>query len=133
MVANKPYQAYKQNSVNTASPGELTVLLFNGCLKFIKLAKMAIDENNVEQRNTNLIKAQDIIQELMVTLDMKVELSTSLLQMYDYLYRRLIEANTKNSVDILNEVEGYVVEFRDTWKQAVQLAKKPQLVESGQA
>lgn len=133
LVANKPYQAYKQNSVNTASPGELTVLLFNGCLKFIKLAKMAIDEKNIEQRNINLIKAQNIIQELMVTLDMKVELSNSLLQMYDYMYRRLIEANTKNSIDILNEVEGYVVEFRDTWKQAVQLAKKPQMVESGQA
>ena len=133
MVAGTPYQAYKQNSVNTASPGELTVMLFNGCLKFIKLAKLAIEEKNIEQRNVNLIKAQDIIHELMVTLDMKVDISKSLLQMYDYIHSRLIEANTKNSIDILNEVEGYVTEFRDTWKQAIQLAKKPQMAESGQA
>lgn len=133
MVAGTPYQAYKQNSVNTASPGELTVMLFNGCLKFIKMAKLAIEEKNIEQRNLNLIKAQDIIHELMVTLDMKVDISKSLLQMYDYIHSRLIEANTKNSTDILNEVEGYVTEFRDTWKQAIQLAKKPQMAESGQA
>jgi flagellar protein FliS len=133
VVAGTPYQAYKQNSVNTASPGELTVMLFNGCLKFIKLAKLAIEEKNIEQRNVNLIKAQDIIHELMVTLDMKVDISKSLLQMYDYIHSRLIEANTKNSIDILNEVEGYVTEFRDTWKQAIQLAKKPQMAESGQA
>jgi len=132
LVANNPYQAYKQNSVNTASPGELTILLFNGCLKFIKLAKMAIDEENIEERNTNLIKAQNIIHELMVTLDMNVEISNQLLQMYDYIHRRLIEANTKNSIEILNEVEGYVLEFRDTWKQVIQLAKKPQMAESGQ-
>jgi flagellar secretion chaperone FliS len=133
VVAGTPYQAYKQNSVNTASPGELTVMLFNGCLKFIKMAKLAIEEKNIEQRNLNLIKAQDIIHELMVTLDMKVDISKSLLQMYDYIHSRLIEANTKNSTDILNEVEGYVTEFRDTWKQAIQLAKKPQMPESGQA
>ncbi len=132
LVVNKPYQAYKQNSVNTASSGELTIMLYNGCLKFITLAKMAINEKNIEERNKNLIKAQNIIHELMVTLDMKVEISNQLLQMYDYLYRRLIEANTKASVEILDEVEGYVVEFRDTWKQAIQLAKKPQMAESGQ-
>ncbi|MBU8881204.1 flagellar export chaperone FliS [Bacillus sp. FJAT-29790] len=132
MSVHKPYQAYKQNSVNTASQGELTLLLYNGCLKFIKLAKLAIEDNNIEQRNTNLMKAQDIIHELMITLDMKVEISKSLLQMYDYMHRRLIEANTKNSLEILDEVERYVNEFRDTWKQVMQLAKKP-LVESGQA
>lgn len=128
----QPYQAYKQNSVNTASPAELTLMLYNGCLKFIKLAKIGIESSNIEQKHTNLLKAQDIIQELMVTLDMKVELSKSLLQMYDYLYNRLIEANTKNSIELLDEVEGFVTEFRDTWKEVMKLAKKPQMAESGQ-
>lgn len=131
MLANKQYQAYQQNSVNTATPGELTVLLFNGCLKFIKLAKMGIEEKNIEQRNTNLIKAQNIMQELMITLDMNVEVSKNLLTMYDYLYHRLIEANTKNNTEILDEVEGHVKEFRDTWKEVIQLAKKPQMAEGG--
>lgn len=132
MAMNQPLQAYKQNSVNTASPAELTLLLYNGCLKFIKFAKIAIEENNIEQRHINLGKAQDIIQELMVTLNMDVEVSKNLLQMYDYIHRRLIEANTKNDVEILNEVEGFIISFRDTWKEAMQISKK-QYVESGRA
>ncbi|MDQ0157103.1 flagellar export chaperone FliS [Robertmurraya andreesenii] len=132
MAMQQPYQAYKQNSVNTASPAELTLMLYNGCLRFIKLAKLGIEANDIEQRHTNLLKAQNIVQELMVTLDMNVEISKNLLQMYDYLYHRLIEANTKNSVEILDEVEGFVLEFRDTWKEVMKLAKKPQMAESGQ-
>lgn len=133
LIANKQLDVYKQNSVQTATPGELTIMLYNGCLKFIKLAKLAINDGNIEERNTNLLKAQNIVQELMVTLNMDVPISENLLRIYDYMYRRLIEANTKDSIEILNEVEIYVVEFRDTWKQAVQLTKKPQMVESGQA
>lgn len=128
-----PHQAYKQNSVNTATPGELTLLLYNGCLKFMKLAKIAIQENNIEQRNINLIKAQNVVQELMLTLNMDVEISKSMMQMYDYIFQRLIEANTKNSIEIIDEVEGYVLEFRNTWKEVIQLAKKPQYAESGKA
>lgn len=133
MSVYQPYQAYKQNSVNTATPAELTLMLYNGCLKFIKLAKIAMDENKIEQRNINLVKAQDVVQELMLTLNMDVDISKSMLQMYDYIHHRLIEANTKNSVEILTEVEEYIVEFRDTWKEVIQLSKKQQFSGSGQA
>ena len=68
MAMNNPYQSYQQNSVNTASPGELTLMLYNGCLKFITLAKKAMKAGNVQDKNTNLIKAQNIIHEFMVTL-----------------------------------------------------------------
>lgn len=132
MTMNQPHQAYKQNSVNTASPGELTLLLYNGCLKFIKLAKKAIEDNQVEQRNENLLKAQNIVQELMVTLNMDVEVSHNLMQMYDYLHRRLVEANLKNDTQILEEVESFVMEFRDMWKEVIQSTRK-QYAESGQA
>ncbi|MFD2442697.1 flagellar export chaperone FliS [Bacillus sp. CGMCC 1.16607] len=132
MAMNQPYQAYKQNSVNTATPGELTLMLYNGCLKFMKLAKIAIQENNIEQRHTNLVKAQNIVNELMITLNMDVEVSNHLLQMYDYIHRRLIEANTKNSIEIINEAEGFITDFRDTWKEVMKLTKK-QYAESGQA
>lgn len=130
MAINQPHQAYKQNSINTASPGELTLLLYNGCLKFIKLARKAMEEGNIEQRNENLIKSQNIVQELMVTLNKDVQLSHNLMQMYDYILRRLIEANTKNDVAILDEVEGFVTEFRDAWKEVIQLSKRP-IVDSG--
>ena len=98
MAINNPYKSYQQNSVNTASPGELTLMLYNGCLKFIKLAKKAISDKNVEEKNINLIKAQNIIHEFMVTLNMDVKVSSELMVMYDYLHRRLVEANVNSDL-----------------------------------
>jgi len=126
MSMSNPYQAYQQNSVTTASPGDLTLMLYNGCLKFIKQAKQAIVDKKVEEKNTNLVKAQNIIREFMVTLNMDYEISKSYMQMYDYILNRLIEANVKSDIEILNEVEGYVIEFRDTWKQVIQMNRKLQ-------
>ncbi|MBW7652075.1 flagellar export chaperone FliS [Anoxybacillus sp. ST4] len=126
-----PYQSYQTNAVQTASPGELTLMLYNGCLKFIAQAKRAIEEKNIEARNTNLLKAQKIIQELMVTLNMEYEVAKSMMTMYDYMYRRLVEANIKSDITILEEVEGYVKEFRDTWKQVIQLNRQRQYAQGG--
>ena len=120
MSVNSPYEIYKQNSVTTASPGELTLMLYNGCIKFINQAQQAILVKNIEEKNINIIKAQRIINELMVTLDMDYEISQSLLKMYDYIYRRLLEANIKNDIEILNEVKEYVTQYRDSWKEAIQ-------------
>ncbi|SFA48416.1 flagellar protein FliS [Anoxybacillus pushchinoensis] len=128
-----PYQSYQTNAVQTASPGELTLMLYNGCLKFIAQAKKAIEEKNIEARNTNLLKAQKIIQELMVTLNMEYEVAKSMMTMYDYMYRRLVEANIKSDITILEEVEGYVKEFRDTWKQVIQINRQRQYAQGGQA
>jgi flagellar protein FliS len=133
MSIGNPYQAYQNNSVSTASPGELTLMLYNGCLKFINLAKLAIENKNLEDKNTNLIKAQKIIQEFMVTLNTDVEVSESMMQMYDYMNRRLIEANVKNDLEILAEVEGYVTEFRDTWREIIRENRKLQHGAGGQA
>src|SRR5690606_8417938 len=121
MAVNNPYQSYQQNSVNTASPGELTLMLYNGCLKFIHQAKKAIEEKNIEMKNTNIQKAQSIIQELMVTLNMDMEVSKNMMSLYDFMNRRLMEANIKNDASILAEVEGLVTEFRDTWKEVIQV------------
>ncbi len=128
-----PYQSYQTNAVQTASPGELTLMLYNGCLKFIAQAKKAIEDKDIEARNTNLLKAQKIIQELMVTLNMEYEVAKSMMTMYDYIYRRLVEANIKSDMSILEEVEGYVKEFRDTWKQVIQINRQRQYAQGGQA
>ena len=124
MSVINPYQTYQQNSVMTASPQELTLMLYNGCLKFIRLSKKAMTEKNFEAKNTNMIKAQNIIQELRITLDQDIEISNNMAQLYEYMYTRLIDANMKNSLETLEEVEGYVIELRDTWKQVMELAKK---------
>ncbi|RWZ55025.1 flagellar export chaperone FliS [Halobacillus fulvus] len=126
-------QAYQNNSVETASPGELTLMLYNGCIKFIKLAKSAIEENNIEKKNTNIQKAQKIIQELMVTTNPDYEISQQILPLYDYMNHRLIEANTKNEAAILDEVQELVTEFRDTWKQVILETRKTQYAQGGQA
>jgi flagellar secretion chaperone FliS len=128
-----PYQSYKQNSVNTASPGELTLMLYNGCLKFIHLTKKATEEKNIEAKNLNNQKAQNVIHELMITLNMDLEVSENMMSLYDYMKRRLIEANISNDLSILDEVEGMVTEFRDTWKQVIQLNRQKQHAQGGQA
>lgn len=133
MAINNPYQSYQQSSVNTASPGELTLMLYNGCLKFINLAKHAINQKDIEAKNTNIIKAQKIVQELMITLNMDLEVSQNMLSLYDYMHRRLVEANIKNDTAVLEEVEGLVTEFRDTWKQVIQTNRQKQFSQGGMA
>lgn len=83
-----------------------------------------MEKKDFEEKNTNIIKAQSIIQELRITLNQEIEVSISLEQLYDYMYNRLIDANIKNDLDTLEEVEGHVVELRDTWKQVMELTKK---------
>lgn len=125
-VQNSALNAYKQNSVTTASPGELTLMLYNGCLKFLTKAKKAIEEQNIQEKNTNLQKAQSIIQELMSTLNMDYDISKQMLPLYEYMNRRLMEANVKNDTVIIDEVIGLTTEFRDTWKQVIQITRQQQ-------
>ncbi|GAA0428499.1 MAG: flagellar export chaperone FliS [Bacillota bacterium] len=126
MSPNKQHQAYKNNAVNTASGAELTLMLYNGCIKFIKQAMKDLDSKNYEAKNTNIQKAQKIIQELMITLDPKIEISNQFLPLYEYMLFQLKEANIKNDTSLLEEVLGYTIEFRDTWKQVILETRKKQ-------
>lgn len=132
MAIKNPYESYQQNAVTTASPGEMTLMLYNGCIKFINLARVAIKENNIEQKNLNLQKAQNIISELMVTLNMDIEISKNMMSLYDFINRQLIDANLKNDVAILDEAAALVTEFRDTWKQVIQINRQKQFGQGGQ-
>ncbi|MGN1385873.1 MAG: flagellar export chaperone FliS [Bacillus sp. (in: firmicutes)] len=126
MTVNNPYKAYQQNSVTTASPGELTLMLYNGCIKFIGKAKTAIEMNNISERNTNIQKSQNIIRELMVTLNMEIDVSKNMIILYEYVLDRLTYANMKNDMQALKDAEALVTEFRDTWKQVIQLNRQKQ-------
>ncbi|MDP1393412.1 flagellar export chaperone FliS [Lysinibacillus capsici] len=127
MSANLSAQnAYKQNTVSTASPGELTLMLYNGCLKFLHLAKIATREKKIQAKNTNIQKAQAIIQELIVTLNMDYAISKNMLALYEYMNQRLMEANMLDDVAIIEEVEGFVTEFRDTWKEVIRINRQQQ-------
>lgn len=123
---NNAFNAYKQNSVTTASPGELTLMLYNGCLKFLGKAKVAIEEKNIQDRNYYIQRSQAIIGELMSTLNMDMDISKQMLPLYEYMNRRLTEANIKNDVAIIEEVEGLTTEFRDTWKEVIKINRQQQ-------
>ncbi len=126
MATPNPYKAYQQNSVTTASPGELTSMLYTGCLKFIGKAKIAMESNQIEERNSNIQKAQNIVRELMVTLNMNYDVSKNMLSIYEYMNSRLTEANIKNDLAALSEVEDLTLQFRDTWKQVIQMNRQQQ-------
>ena len=126
MSMNNPYAAYKQNAVNTSSPGELTLMLYNGSLKFIQQARRAIESEDIEAKNEAIQKAQAIVAELMVTLDRSVPIAENMLVLYDFVNNRLIEANIRNDVQMLEEAATIMTEFRDTWKQVIQIQRKKQ-------
>lgn len=119
------YNQYKQNSIYTASPEELTLMLYNGLIKFIMKAQLSISKSDIEGANGNILRSQAIVTELAATVDEKYEISTSLIALYDYMNRRLIEANMKKNSEILEEVLTYAKQFRDTWEQAMRIAKQP--------
>ena len=124
MIAYNAYNQYKENSIFTASPEELTLMLYNGLVKFIMRGIGSIEKKNIQEANTNIIKAQNIVSEFMNTLDMNYEISGSLNSIYDYMLSRLIDANVAKDKDILEEVLGFAKVLRDTWEQAMKISKK---------
>lgn len=126
MALNNPYVKYKEQSINTATAEELTLMLYNGCIKFMNLADAFIEDRNYEQANINLQKAQDIITELNITLNMDIPISKNLNQLYEYIEGRLVDANIRKDKGPLQEAKELVTELRDTWKEAMVLARKGQ-------
>jgi flagellar protein FliS len=109
----------------TASKEELTLMLYEGALKFANQAMTAIESKDYVKSNTLIMKVEDIIREFQMTLDFQYNISNDLNSLYDYMYGRLVEANMKKDLNILEEVRNMLREFRDTWKEAMNLAKQP--------
>ncbi|MDF2902699.1 MAG: flagellar export chaperone FliS [Bacillus sp. (in: firmicutes)] len=122
MMVN-PHEVYQRNKVMTARPEELTLMLYNGGVKFIQQAKMAIDKKDIAKAHSLIIRTQEIITELIVTLNKEYEISNSLLALYEYMKRRLIEANISKDNSILDEIESMLQELKTTWVQAMKSAK----------
>lgn len=126
MTINNPYAKYQNNAVNTSTPGELTLMLYNGCLKFIAQAKKAVEVNNIEEKNKAVQKAQAIISELMLTLDKSYPVSQNMLVLYEFANSRLVDGNIKNDGALFDEASAIITEFRDTWKQVIQINRQKQ-------
>jgi flagellar protein FliS len=114
-----PYRVYRETQIQTASGLELVVLLYNGAIKFLKQAAQAIQEKQVVPAHNALIRAQDIISELRVTLnhDAGGEIARALDQLYEYMNRRLMEANLHKELAPVQEVTQMLEELRDTWQE----------------
>lgn len=117
-IAN-PYKSYKVNSVTTACPEELVVLMYRGLEKYIKQGQLYIEERNFEKTNEVLLKAQGIVSELMCSLDMEVEMSGQLYALYDFLLNCLIEGNIKKDSSVLQHALGIVSGLREAWESAL--------------
>ena len=122
MIDNNMDQ-YKLNTIKTSTPEELTMMLYNGLVKFIMQAQNNTEKKEIEKAHISIIRAQDIITEFKVTLDMKYPVSESMYLLYDYMYQRLVIADVRKDTEILQEVLGLAKEFRDTWAQAMKIAK----------
>ena len=116
-------EAYKRQQVLTATPEALTLMLYNGALRFMTEGRDAIERKDYEEANNSLQKAQNIITEFRVTLNMEYEISHQLLPLYNYVYDRLVEANMKSDVKQLDEAKNIITELRDAWAQAMKKAR----------
>lgn len=123
MTSNRGYESYARNRILTASPSELTLMLYEGAIKFCNIAIAGIEENDVEKAHLNIKKVENIIFEFRASLDTKYEVAKDFENVYTYLTERLVVANVKKDAVILGEVLKHLRTMRDTWKEVMQLNK----------
>lgn len=128
MALPNAYAQYKNSKVLTASPAELTLMLYEGAIKFCNIAILAIEQKEIEKAHINIRKAQKIIEHLMATLDMKYPVAKDFDNMYQYLLRRLTEANMSKDPEILKEVLTHLHAIRDNWKEVMRVNREKGVV-----
>lgn len=119
MALPNAYAQYNNNKVLTASPGELTLMLYDGAIKYCNIAIIAIENRDVSKAHKNIVKVENIVNYLRSTLDMKYAVAQDFENIYVYLEKRLVEANMKKDKAILEEVNAHLHSVRDTWKEVM--------------
>ena len=123
-MTQNPYAQYASNKVLTASPAELTLMLYEGAIKFGNIAIMAMDEKDVEKAHVNIIKVQKIIDEFRATLNFKYPVAEEFDKIYRYLQKRLIEVSVTKDKEIMEEIVMHLRSMRDNWKEVMKKAKQ---------
>ncbi len=124
VMTGNPYAQYSQNKILTASPAELTLMLYDGAIKFCNIAIMGIEQKDLQKAHNNIMKVQKIIEEFQLTLNFKYEIANDFNNVYNYLMKRLREANMTKDKAILEEVSEHLHTMRDTWKEVMRLNHK---------
>ncbi len=116
-----PYQKYKTAQYSTASPEQFLLMLYEGAIKYARQAQKDMEERNVEAANNKLKKTEDIISELMVSLNMDEggEIAQNLYNLYDYMNRRLIQANIRKDPGLVDEVINLLTSLKESWEEAI--------------
>lgn len=123
MAVNIAYAQYNNNKVLTASPAELTLLLYEGAIKFCNIAMMGLEENNIQKTHDNIKKAQAIIEELQSTLNHSYKVAEDFDNVYHYIYSLLTDANIHKDKETLERALNEIRGMRDTWKEVMKKAK----------
>ena len=118
------YANYTRNKIMTATPAELTLMLYEGAIKFCNIAIMAIEQKDRDKMFNNILKVEDIITEFQITLKFDYPVANDFNNVYNYLQKRLREANMTQDKEILEEVNTHLRTMRDTWKEVMKLANK---------
>ena len=124
MPMQNPYEQYQKNKILTASPAEITLMLYEGAIKSCKVAIIAIEQNDIEKAHNNIRKTQRTIEEFRNTLDHQYPVAEDFDRIYVYVLRRLFEANIKKDKEILEEVNTHLRSLRDTWKEVMKRCNK---------
>ena len=119
MPARNPFAEYTQNKIMTASPAEVTLMLYEGAIKFVNIATVAIEPGEIEKAHNHIKKTQRIIEEFRNTLDHKYPVAEDFDRIYVYLLQRLFQANIKKDTAILEEINMHLRSVRDTWKEVM--------------
>lgn len=122
MYATNPYNTYKQNSVNMSSKEQLLLMLVDGTVKYTKVARLAIENKDMQKAHNELIRVQDIFTELMATLDTSIgSFTNDLYELYEFIKYKLCQANIKKDVSMIDEVLPLIEEIRYMWHEANKL------------
>lgn len=124
MALPNAYAQYNNSKILTATPAELTLMLYEGAIKFCNIAIMALEQKDIQKAHTNIVKAERIIDHLRTTLDMRYPVAQDFERIYVYLSQRLVEANMKKDVEIIKEVCEHLRSVRDTWKEVMRINKE---------
>lgn len=124
MALPNAYSQYNNSKVLTASPAELTLMLYDGTVRFCNIAILAIEQKDIEKAHNNIMKTQRIIDYLRQTLDFKYPVAQDFERMYVYISQRLLEANIKKDKEILEEVNTHLRAIRDNWKEVMRVNRE---------
>ena len=124
MALPNAYSQYNNSKVLTASPAELTLMLYEGAIKFCNIAILGIEQEDVEKAHNNIVKTQRIIDYFRQTLDMSYPVAEDFDRVYSYLGSRLVQANIHKDKEMLEEVATHLRSMRDTWKEVMRQCKE---------